>query len=71
MQQNNAPKTPVESAAVTDDPFGLSLENLRAEAAAQVQNPHVRRSILRVKQGKTEEGFTNRFDKAYHSHSKT
>lgn len=54
-----------------EDVFGFSIENLRSDAVAAIQNPHVRNAILRVKQGRTEQGFAQAYDKAYHSHSST
>lgn len=58
-------------AMVTGDPFGFTLDKLNADAMAAVENPIVRAAIERVKQGHASQGFKNKFDKAYHSHSKT
>jgi hypothetical protein len=57
--------------SVMDDPFGFTLDKLNADAMGAVENPIVRAAIERVKHGHAAEGFKNRFDKAYHSHSKT
>jgi hypothetical protein len=54
-----------------DDPFGFTLDKLNGEAISAVENPIVRAAIERVKHGHAAEGFKNKFDKAYHSHSKT
>jgi hypothetical protein len=51
--------------------FGYTLDSLRADAVAAVENPIVREAIERIKHGHAAEGFKNKFDKAYHSHSKT
>jgi hypothetical protein len=51
--------------------FGYTLDSLRADAVAAVDNPFVREAIERIKHGHAAEGFKNKFDKAYHSHSKT
>jgi hypothetical protein len=56
---------------VMGDPFGFTLDKLNADAAAAVENPIVRAAIERIKHGHAAEGFKNKFDKAYHSHSKT
>jgi hypothetical protein len=41
------------------------------DAVAAVENSVVRDAIERVKQGHAAQGFNNKFNKAYHSHSKT
>lgn len=51
--------------------FGYTLDSLSADAVAAVENPIVREAIERIKHGHAAEGFKNKFDKAYHSHSKT
>lgn len=51
--------------------FGYTLDELRADAVAAVDNSVVREAIERVKQGNAAQGFNNKFNKAYHSHSKT
>jgi len=51
--------------------FGYTLDSLRADAVAAVENSVVREAIERVKQGHAAQGFNNKFNKAYHSHSKT
>jgi hypothetical protein len=51
--------------------FGYTLDSLHADAVAAVENPIVREAIERIKHGHAAEGFKNKFDKAYHSHSKT
>jgi hypothetical protein len=58
-------------AGTMDDPFGFTLDKLNADALSAVENPVVRAAIERVKQGNAAQGFKNKFDKAYHSHSKT
>jgi hypothetical protein len=55
----------------TDALFAFKLDSLCADAVAAVQNPLVRAAILRVKHGKTAQGFAHGYDKAYHSHSST
>lgn len=59
------------SARAAEDPFGFTLDKLNVDAVAAVENPIVRAAIERVKHGHAAEGFKNKFDKAYHSHSKT
>ncbi len=54
-----------------DDPFGFTLDKINADAVGAVENPIVRAAIERVKHGHAAQGFKNKFDKAYHSHSKT
>jgi hypothetical protein len=56
---------------LVDDPFGFTLDKLNADAVGAVENPIVRAAIERVKHGQAAQGFKNKFDKAYHSHSKT
>ena len=51
--------------------FGYTLDSLRADAVTAVENSVVREAIERVKQGHAAQGFNNKFNKAYHSHSKT
>jgi hypothetical protein len=68
MNSGNAQK--IET-SIADDPFGFTLDKLNAEAVGAVENPIVRAAIERVKHGHAAEGFKNKFDKAYHSHSKT
>jgi hypothetical protein len=68
MDSENTQKA---DAGTMDDPFGFTLDQLNADAVAAVENPIVRASIERVKQGNAAQGFKNKFDKAYHSHSKT
>jgi len=51
--------------------FGYTLDKLRMDAVAAVENSVVREAIERVKQGHAAQGFNNKFNKAYHSHSKT
>lgn len=53
------------------DPFTFDLENLHADAVEMVNHPLAQAAILRVKHGKTEQGFNHRYDRAYHSHSST
>lgn len=68
------PTDPTEQTSVAlsdEDPFEFDLEDVRAEALANVENPIVRAAIERVKHGHVAQGFTNRYDKAYHSHSST
>jgi hypothetical protein len=59
------------NAGALDDAFGFTLDQLNVDAAAAVENPIVREAIERVRHGHAAEGFKNKFDKAYHSHSKT
>ena len=66
----NSENTLVDVSAV-DEPFGYTLDQLSAEAVEAVDNPIVRAAIERVKHGHAAESFKNKFDKAYHSHSKT
>jgi hypothetical protein len=68
MDSENAQKA--DTGAI-DDPFGFTLDQLNADAVSAVENPIVRAAIERVKQGHAAQGFKNKFDKAYHSHSKT
>jgi hypothetical protein len=56
---------------VEEEPFGFTLDKLKADAVGAVENPIVRAAIERVKHGNAAAGFKNKFDKAYHSHSKT
>ncbi len=58
-------------AETKQDPFAFSLDDLHADAVAAVDNPVVRAAILRVKQGKVEQGFTHAYNRAYHSHTRT
>jgi hypothetical protein len=69
MPQNQL--QPVSEQPESEDVFGFSIDDLRSDALAAVQNPHVRNAILRVKQGRAEQGFVHDYDKAYHSHSST
>ena len=69
MAQNQAQSATEQPEA--EDVFGFSIDDLQSDALAAVQNPHVRESILRVKQGQIKQGFVHGFDKAYHSHSST
>ena len=69
MAQNQAQSATEQQE--TEDVFGFSIDDLQSDALAAVQNPHVRESILRVKQGRTEQGFVHDYDKAYHSHAST
>ena len=48
-----------------------SLAPFLGDAVAAVENSVVREAIERVKQGHAAQGFNNKFNKAYHSHSKT
>lgn len=57
--------------AKATEAFGYTLDSLRADAVATVENSVVREAIERVKQGHAAQGFNNKFNKAYHSHSKT
>lgn len=57
--------------SLIDDPFGFTLDKLSADAVSAIENPIVRAAIERVKHGNAAQGFKNKFDKAYHSHSKT
>lgn len=66
---NNTIKTGSVQEAAETDPFGFSLENLHVAAVERLDNPQIRNSILRVKHGKSEQGFTHRYDRAYHSHT--
>jgi hypothetical protein len=59
------------NASAVDDPFGFTLDKLNVDAVSAVENPIVREAIERVRHGHAAEGFKNKFDKAYHSHSKT
>jgi len=59
------------NASGVDEAFGYTLDKLNADALEAVENPIVRAAIERVKHGNAAEGFKNKFDKAYHSHSKT
>jgi len=68
MELENGQKV---DATKMDDPFGFTLDQLNADALAAVENPIVRAAIERVKHGHAAEVFKNKFDKAYHSHSKT
>lgn len=68
MDSENAQKV---DDGVKDDPFGFTLDKLNADAVGAVENPIVRAAIERVKHGHAAGGFKNKFDKAYHSHSKT
>ena len=61
----------LDSTETKQDPFAFSLDDLHADAVAAVDNPVVRAAILRVKQGKVEQGFTHDYNRAYHSHTKT
>lgn len=66
---NEAASTP--AGTTPQDIFSFNLEALRADAVGAVENPIIRDAILRVKHGQESQGFTNAYDKAYHSHSKT
>jgi len=68
MEAQNAQEVNTNS---VDDPFGFTLDKLNADAVGAVENPIVRAAIERVKHGQAAQGFKNKFDKAYHSHSKT
>jgi len=59
------------NAGPLDEPFGFTLDKINADAVEAVENPIVRAAIERVKHGHAAQGFKNKFDKAYHSHSKT
>jgi len=67
----NSEDTQKVDVGVMDDQFGFTLDKLNAEAIGAVEHPIVRAAIERVKHGHAAEGFKNKFDKAYHSHSKT
>ncbi|HXM46897.1 MAG TPA: hypothetical protein VN956_03440 [Pyrinomonadaceae bacterium] len=68
MESQNAQEV---NTNLIDDPFGFTLDKLNADAVGAVENPIVRAAIERVKHGQGAQGFKNKFDKAYHSHSKT
>ena len=59
------------AAGDSEDAFEFNLDDVRAEALANVDNPIVRAAIERVKHGHVADGFTTAFDKAYHSHART
>ena len=66
--QTNEPQTSLSDA---NDAFTFDLADIHADALANIESPVVRAAIERVKHGHVEQGFTNRYDKAYHSHSST